>query len=71
MTIDAQYEYLDNGLDAQGSEAALGILKKMASERTKSVFLISHKEDLISRVSKVLHVKKENGFTKFDEAAEK
>lgn len=64
-------EYLDNGLDAQGSEAALGILKKMASERTKSVFLISHKEDLISRVSKVLHVKKENGFTKFDEAAEK
>jgi DNA repair exonuclease SbcCD ATPase subunit len=64
-------EYLDNGLDQQGSESALGILKRMASERAKSIFLISHKEDLISRVSKVLHVKKENGFTKFDAAAEK
>ncbi len=64
-------EYLDNGLDQQGSESALGILKRMASERAKSIFLISHKEDLISRVSKVLHVKKENGFTKFDAASEK
>ena len=64
-------EYLDNGLDHQGSEAALGILKKMSAERGKTIFLISHKEDLMSRVSKVMHVKKENGFTKLYEADEK
>lgn len=64
-------EYLDNGLDAQGADAALGLLKKMAAERQKSIFLISHKEDLIARVSNVLMVKKENGFTKFNAAGEK
>jgi DNA repair exonuclease SbcCD ATPase subunit len=64
-------EYLDNGLDAQGADAALGLLKKMAAERQKSIFLISHKEDLIARVSNVLMVKKENGFTKFNAEGEK
>ena len=64
-------EYLDAGLDSQGSEAALGILKKMAVERGKAIFLISHKEELMARVSKVLMVKKENGFTKLYEADEK
>lgn len=59
-------EYLDNGIDSQGGEAALEVLKRMARERNKSIFLISHKEELISRVGKVLHVKKENSFTKFN-----
>lgn len=64
-------EFLDNGMDTQGSEAALGVLKKMAAERDKTIFLVSHKEDLMSRVSRVLHVKKENGFTKLYPADEK
>lgn len=59
-------EMLDSGLDQQGGEAALELLKRMARERGKNIFLISHKEELIGRVGKVLKVKKENSFTKFD-----
>jgi DNA repair exonuclease SbcCD ATPase subunit len=59
-------EMLDSGLDAQGSEAALDLMKRMARERSKNVFLISHKDELIGRVGTVLKVKKENSFTRFD-----
>jgi DNA repair exonuclease SbcCD ATPase subunit len=58
-------ELIDNGLDASGVEAALGVLKKMARERKKNIFLISHKDELIGRVNNVLKVVKENGFTSY------
>lgn len=58
-------ELIDNGLDASGVEAALGVLKKMARERKKNIFLISHKDELIGRVNNVLKVIKENGFTSY------
>jgi DNA repair exonuclease SbcCD ATPase subunit len=58
-------ELIDNGLDANGVENALGILKKMARERKKNVYLISHKDELIGRVNNVLKVIKENGFTSY------
>jgi DNA repair exonuclease SbcCD ATPase subunit len=56
-------ELIDNGLDASGVENALGVLKKMARERNKNIYLISHKDELIGRVNNVLKVVKENGFT--------
>ena len=56
-------ELVDNGLDASGVESALAVLKKMARERNKNIFLISHKDELIGRVNNVLKVIKENGFT--------
>ena len=56
-------ELIDNGLDASGVENALGVLKKMARERNKNIYLISHKDELIGRVNNVLKVIKENGFT--------
>jgi len=59
-------ELIDNGLDANGVENALGILKKMARERKKNIYLISHKDELIGRVNNVLKVIKENGFTSYD-----
>jgi DNA repair exonuclease SbcCD ATPase subunit len=59
-------EMLDSGIDAQGSEAALEILKRTARDRNKNIFLISHKEELLSRVAKILYVKKENNFTRFE-----
>lgn len=62
MAID---ELLDSGLDTNGMEAALGILKKLDRERNKNIFLISHREELVSRVSNILMVVKENGFTGF------
>ena len=63
MFID---ELIDNGTDTNGVEAAIAILKKMARERDKQVFLISHREELIGRVTNVLNVIKENGFTSFN-----
>jgi DNA repair exonuclease SbcCD ATPase subunit len=58
-------ELIDNGLDASGVENALAILKKMARERNKNIYLISHKDELIGRVNNVLKVIKENGFTSY------
>jgi DNA repair exonuclease SbcCD ATPase subunit len=58
-------ELIDNGLDASGVESALSVLKKMARERKKNIFLISHKDELIGRVNNVLRVIKENGFTSY------
>lgn len=62
MFID---ELIDNGTDTAGVEAALSVLKKITRERNKNIFLISHREELIGRVSTVLNVIKENGFTSF------
>jgi DNA repair exonuclease SbcCD ATPase subunit len=58
-------ELIDNGLDANGVENALAVLKKMARERNKNIYLISHKDELIGRVNNVLKVVKENGFTSY------
>ena len=58
-------ELIDNGLDASGVEGALAVLKKMGRERKKNIFLISHKDELIGRVTNVLKVIKENGFTSY------
>jgi DNA repair exonuclease SbcCD ATPase subunit len=66
-------ELLDNGLDAAGLEGSVAVLKKLERERNKNVFVISHREELVNRVSSVLTVLKENGFTSFNwdyEAAE-
>jgi DNA repair exonuclease SbcCD ATPase subunit len=58
-------ELIDNGLDAAGVENALSILKAMARERSKNIYLISHKDELIGRVNNVLKVIKENGYTTY------
>ena len=59
-------ELIDAGMDAAGVEAGLSVLKKMARERNKNIFLISHKDELVGRVNNVLRVVKENGFTSYD-----
>ena len=58
-------ELMDAGMDAAGVESGLAVLKKMARERNKNIYLISHKEELIGRVNNVLRVIKENGFTSY------
>jgi DNA repair exonuclease SbcCD ATPase subunit len=58
-------ELIDNGLDASGVENALSVLKKMARERNKNIYLISHKDELVGRVNNVLRVIKENGYTSY------
>jgi DNA repair exonuclease SbcCD ATPase subunit len=58
-------ELVDSGMDSSGVEASIAVLKKMTRERDKNVFLISHRDDLRSRVNHVLKVVKENGFTSY------
>jgi DNA repair exonuclease SbcCD ATPase subunit len=58
-------ELVDAGMDAAGVESALAVLKKMARDRNKNIYLISHKDELIGRVNNVLRVIKENGFTSY------
>jgi DNA repair exonuclease SbcCD ATPase subunit len=58
-------EMIDSGMDTSGVEAALALLKKMARERSKSIWLVSHKDELAGRVNNLLKVVKENGFTSY------
>jgi energy-coupling factor transporter ATP-binding protein EcfA2 len=58
-------ELNDSGMDTAGVESCLSILKKMGRDRSKNVFLISHKDELVGRVNYVLKVVKENGFTSY------
>lgn len=62
MGID---ELIDVGIDTAGVEKSIEILKGMARDRNKNIFLISHREELIPRVSNILSVIKESGFTRF------
>ena len=59
-------ELVDSGMDTSGVENALGLLKQMARERHKSVWLVSHKDELAGRVGNILRVVKENGFTNYN-----
>jgi len=58
-------ELIDSGMDSIGVDNSLAILKTIARERKKSVWLVSHKDDLALRVNNVLTVTKENGYTTY------
>jgi DNA repair exonuclease SbcCD ATPase subunit len=58
-------ELLDNGLDPSGIENVTAILKKMQHERNKNIFVISHRDELQTRVDSILTVTKTNSFTHF------
>jgi DNA repair exonuclease SbcCD ATPase subunit len=58
-------ELIDSGLDTAGMEGALAILKHMSRERHKSVWLVSHRDELSGRVENILRVIKEGGFTSY------
>jgi ABC-type lipoprotein export system ATPase subunit len=59
-------EMIDNGLDTQGVENSLALLKQMSRERHKSIWLVSHRDELAGRVENILRVVKENGFTSYN-----
>ena len=63
-------ELVDSGMDSAGVESSIAVLKKMTRERNKNVFLISHRDELQSRVNHVLMVIKENGFTSYSNDVE-
>lgn len=59
-------ELVDSGMDTQGVENSLALLKKMSRERNKSIWLVSHRDELAGRVENILKVVKENGFTSYN-----
>ena len=59
-------EMIDSGLDTQGVENALALLKHMSRERHKSIWLVSHRDELSGRVENILKVVKEGGFTSYN-----
>ena len=59
-------EMIDNGLDTAGVEAALALLKHMSRDRHKSIWLVSHRDELAGRVENILKVVKENGYTSYN-----
>ena len=59
-------ELVDSGMDSSGVENSLAILKKMSRDANKSIWLVSHKDELAGRVNNTLHVVKENGFTTYN-----
>jgi len=59
-------EMIDNGLDTAGVESALALLKQMSRDRHKSIWLVSHRDELTGRVENILKVIKENGFTSYN-----
>jgi DNA repair exonuclease SbcCD ATPase subunit len=63
-------ELIDSGMDASGVENSLAILKRMARDRNKSIFLVSHRDELAGRVNNTLTVTKENGFTTYSNEVE-
>ena len=58
-------ELIDSGMDSNGVENSLAILKKMSRDANKSIWLVSHKDELAGRVNNTLHVIKENGYTTY------
>jgi DNA repair exonuclease SbcCD ATPase subunit len=63
-------EMIDSGLDTSGVEAALALLKQMSRERHKSIWLVSHRDELAGRVENILKVIKEGGFTSYSTEVE-
>jgi len=59
-------ELVDQGIDTAGADCVLKILKHMSRAGSKNIFLISHKEEFVSRMDSVLKVVKENGFTSIE-----
>ncbi len=67
MSVDFLFvdELMDSGMDSSGVENGLSLLRHFARDRNKSVWLVSHRDDLASKVDNILHVIKESGYTTY------
>lgn len=63
INFSAIDELIDSGMDGAGVDLALEVLRGFRREKNKSIFLISHKDDLLNKVDHVLLVQRESGFT--------
>jgi len=63
-------EILDAGLDSVGVDNTIKALKQMGRDKSTSIFLISHRDEVSSRVNDTVIVKKEGGFSSITETSE-
>jgi len=63
-------ELIDSGLDTMGVENSIAILKDMSRRRQKSIWLVSHREELAGRVPNILKVIKEGGYTSYNSSVD-
>lgn len=59
-------ELIDNGTDSIGVSNAMNTLNTIAHERSKNVFIISHRDELMTKCDNILKVIKSNGFTSYE-----
>lgn len=59
-------ELLDNGLDTGGIECSWHMLQDLSAVRGKNIFVVSHREELVSRASSILRVVKEDSFSSME-----
>jgi len=60
-------EILDSGLDEIGVHLTIKVLNDMVKEKDMSVYLISHRQEVVNMVDNTLHVIKEHGFSRVDD----
>lgn len=63
-------ELVDAGMDNIGVENSMALLKNMTRNRQKSVWLISHRDELANRVDSVVKAVKEGGFTSYSKGTD-
>ena len=58
-------EILDSGMDMIGTDNAINMFKDMSINRNKSIWVVSHKDEVVIKVPSILKVVKSNGFTTY------
>ncbi len=66
INILACDESLDSGMDGNGTENAMKLLRDMSRELNRSVWVISHKTEFENKADYVIKAIKENRFTTFE-----
>ena len=59
-------EIIDNGLDSSGVYNAWSILQDLSATRNKNIYVVSHREELLSKASNILKVLKEDSFSSIE-----
>lgn len=63
-------EVIDNGMDGAGVDNSINIMKTMTRELKKSVFVISHKEEVKPKANRTMNVIFENSFSSIGEESD-
>lgn len=68
QTINIIYvdEVLDQGLDSSGISRIWTIFKDLSVINNKNIFIISHREELLSKTDNILKIVKEDGFSSLE-----